>query len=84
MAPGSVSGGRKGTHRCGIYPVSIDLYTYLLMAARRNLRSDQTKLCDRPPTGELIRSSVVPLTTTAAIAVTTYAAVAYKSPVATQ
>ena len=25
MAPGSVSGGWKGIHRCGRYPVSIDL-----------------------------------------------------------
>ena len=60
------------------------LSIYLLRRARRNLHFDAPKLGDRPPTGELIRSSFVPLTTTAAFAVTTYAAVAYRSPVATQ
>ena len=59
------------------------LSIHLLRRARRNLHFDPPKLGDRPPTGELIRSSFVPLATTAAVAVTTYAAVAYRSPVAT-
>ena len=51
MAPGSVSGGCKGIHRCGRYPV---FSIYLLRRTRGNLLFDPPKLGDHPPTGELI------------------------------
>ena len=62
------------------------LSIYLLRRAIRNLHFDPRKLGDRPPTGELIAPLYHSLLqyTTAAVAVTAYAAVAYRSPVATQ
>ena len=54
-----------------------NLSTYLLRRASRNLSFNPPKLGNRPPTGGLMRSSFVPLTTTAAVAVTTYTASAY-------
>ena len=82
LAPGSVSGGCEGI--CTGLADTRHLFINLLRSARGNLHCDPPKLGDRPPTGELIRSSFVPLTTAATVAVTTYAAVAYRSPVATQ
>ena len=82
MAPGSVSGGFKGIHRCGRYPVSIDLSAEW---ARRNLHFIRPSLA----TVHLQASSyVAPLYHSLLLlqspSLRTYAAVAYKSPVATQ
>ena len=55
---------------------------FILRCSRRNLHYDPPKLGHRPPTPG--GSSFVSLTTTAAVAATTYAAVAYRSPVAAQ
>ena len=82
MAPGPVSGGCKGI--CTGLADTRHLSINLLRRARGNLHFDPPKLGDRPPTGELIRSSFLPLTTAAAVAATTYAAVAYRSTIATQ
>ena len=65
MAPGSVGGGCTGIHKCGRYPVSIDLSAE---EGKKELTFDPSRLGDRPPTGEL--SSFVLLTTTAAVTVT--------------
>ena len=81
MAPGSVSGGYTLSGIADTRYLSI----YRLRRARRNLHFDPPKLGHHPPAGELV-SPLYPLTTTAAVAVavTTYAAVAYRLPVATQ
>ena len=81
MAPDSVSAGCKGIHRCGRYPVSADPPAE---EGKKEPAFRSAHTCDRPPTGKLIRSPFVPHADTAAVAVTTYAGRAYRSPVATQ
>ena len=82
MAPGSVSGGCKGIRENGRYPVPIDLSAE---EARRNLHFDAPKHGDRSPACELIAPLYHSLLLLlAAVAVTTYAAVACRSQVATR
>ena len=83
-----VNGTRHRQRRLQGYPLvgvadARCLAIYLLRGARRNLYFDPPKLGDRPPTSELI-PLYHSLRLLAAVAVTTYAGVAYRSPVATQ
>ena len=92
-----LTGRRRGVNGTGLRQWGMQGYTqdlrgladtsylsiYLLRRARRSLHLYPPKHGDRPHTAEFIRSSVVPITTTAAVAVTRYAAVAYRSPVTT-
>ena len=83
MAPGSVTAAVGVARVCTCVADTRYLSICLLRRARRNLYFYPPKLGDRPPTGELIRSFVL-LATTAAVTVTTYAAVVHGSPVTTQ
>ena len=63
MAPSSVSGGCKGIHRCGRYPVSTDL-DLSADEGKKEFRSAQTW---RPSMYGRAHTSFEPLTTTAAV-----------------